>query len=74
MFCDLLKLPDLGVLFAGHRSGRRFEAMVDVVVKEGALRISDRFFDRVQLLGNMQTRLPPLDHFDEAAELALGTL
>src|SRR6266540_1780485 len=46
------------------------EAMVDVVVNEGALRIGDRLFDRMQLLGEVKTRAPCFDHLDDAAEVA----
>src|SRR5262245_24235505 len=44
--------------------------MVDVVVNEGALRSGDRLFDRLQLLGEVQTRAPGFDHLDDAAEVA----
>src|SRR5262245_514331 len=44
--------------------------MVNVVVNEGALRIGDRLFDRMQLLGEVKTRAPGFDHLDDAAEVA----
>ena len=40
--------------------------MVDVVVNEGALRLGDRLFDRMQLLGQVQTGAPGFDHRDNA--------
>src|SRR5262249_51024738 len=44
--------------------------MVDVVVNQGALRSGDRLFDRLQLLGEVQTRTPGFNHLDDAAEVA----
>jgi hypothetical protein len=41
VFGNLLELPDLGALFACYRASRRLEAMVDVVVNKGALRLGE---------------------------------
>src|SRR5262245_32352595 len=69
---NLLELPELGALVGCHRSGRRREATVDVVVNEGPLRIRNRLFDRVQLLGELQTRAPGFNHLDDAAQVPFG--
>src|SRR5262249_29052136 len=70
---ELLELPVLRTLVTGHRPGHRLDAMVDVVVKEGALCVGDRLFDRMQLLSEVQTRAPGFDHLDDAAEVAFRT-
>ena len=40
---DLLELPDVRTLFVCHWASRRFQAVVDVVVNQGALGIRDGF-------------------------------
>lgn len=48
------------------------QAMVDVILNQGALGLANGFFHRMQLLGNIHAGTAILDHGDDAAQVALG--
>ena len=48
--------------------------MIDVVVDQGPLGFSKGLFDRVKLLGEIETGSSFIEHFDDATEMALGPL
>jgi len=45
------------------------QAMIDMVIDEGALGASDSILDCLKLLGNVDARLLGLDHFDDASQM-----
>jgi hypothetical protein len=47
--------------------------MVDMIVNQGFLCLSDCLFDRMELLRQIEARPLILDHFDHVAEVPLGT-
>ena len=65
----MIELRKLGALLGGHRSSHGGEAVVDVIVHEGPLRIGNRLFHGMQLLGELQTGAPRFDHVDNTAEV-----
>jgi hypothetical protein len=48
--------------------------MIEVIPDQGAFRLTDRLFDRVQLLRNIKAWTAALDHVDDAAQMSLGPL
>ena len=51
-----------------------FEAVIDVILNQRFLRLRDGFFNSVELLGDIKAWPSRLDHFDHAAQMAVGTL
>jgi hypothetical protein len=56
------------------RFERAVEAVTDVIVNQSLLGVLDRALDRLQLLSKLQTRPALLDHLDDGAKMAIGTL
>lgn len=50
------------------------QAVVDVILDQGALGLAHGFFHRMQLLGDIHAGAPFLDHADDTAQVALGAL
>ena len=57
-----------------HAIQRVLQAVVDVILDQGALGLADGLLHRVQLLGNIHAGTAILDHGDDAAQVALGAL
>src|SRR5690349_21096787 len=58
IFCDRLELPQGRAALATGSPDRLIEAVIDVIVYQGLLRIHDRALDRLQLLGHLNARPP----------------
>jgi hypothetical protein len=48
--------------------------MIKMVLDQSLLGLSDRFFDSVQLLRDVEAWPACLDHLDNSAQMTLGTL
>jgi hypothetical protein len=59
-------------LFAADGPNGVLQAMVDVILDQGALRLGYRLLDGVQLLGDIQTGPMTLDHGDDASQMSFG--
>src|SRR5262249_52743721 len=66
---DVLELIDRPPLVARQAADRRLEAMVEMVLDQGAFRLRDRFFDRVQLLRDVEAGLLAVDHGDHGRKM-----
>ena len=53
---------------------RVLKTVVDMVLDERALGLADGLFNRMQLLGNVYTFPPVLDHGNDAAQMTVCTL
>lgn len=53
---------------------RVLQAVVKVVLDQGALCIGDRLLDGMELLGDIEARFAVLDHGDHASKMSLGPL
>jgi hypothetical protein len=71
---DFLELFHRAPLLARQRSDGVFQAMVDVVLDERLLGLTDRLLDGVELLGNVEARPSRFDHVDHASKMPLGSL
>jgi hypothetical protein len=48
--------------------------MIDMVVDQGPLGLTDRLFDGMKLLGQIQTRPALREHLDHPTKVTLGSL
>ncbi len=69
---DFLELVDRASLLKRQRADRLFEAMVEVILDQGLLCLRDGLFDRMELLGDVETGPARFDHLDDAPEMAFG--
>ena len=65
---------DRAALIARQRTDDVFKAMIEVVLDQRLLGLSDRLLDRVKLLGEVKAWAPGLDHLDDLAQMALRPL
>jgi hypothetical protein len=68
------ELPERSPACCPWRLERAVEAMIDVVVNQGLLGVLDRALDRLELLRNLHAGPALLDHLDDHAKVAIGTL
>jgi hypothetical protein len=71
---DGLELPERSPACCPWRLERAVEAVTDMIVNQSLLGVLDRALDRLQLLSKLQTRPALLDHLDDHAKMAVGTL
>ncbi|KPH76448.1 hypothetical protein AE618_23335 [Bosea vaviloviae] len=48
--------------------------MVEMVLDQRLLSLSDRALDRLQLLGDVKAGAPGFDHLDDLAQMTVGSL
>lgn len=68
------ELVDGPTLLAGQSTDSIFQAVIEMVLDQGSLRIDYGVFDRRELLGDVEAWFLRLDHSDDAAKVPLGTL
>jgi hypothetical protein len=68
------ELPERSAACCAWRFERAVEAVVDVIVNQGLLGVLDGALDRLKLLRDLRARPALLDHLDDHAKMAIGTL
>jgi hypothetical protein len=71
---DLAELVDGSAVRWRQRADRIFQAMIEMIVDQRLLGLSDRLFHGMQLLGDIEAGLAALYHDDDRAQMAVGAL
>src|SRR5579863_8463010 len=74
VFGNSLKLLDKLPDFFGHHFRGGLHAVVDVILDQLLLGVTQRLLYRVQLLGQLHARPARLEHLDHPRQVSLGTL
>jgi hypothetical protein len=74
VFRDGFEIVDELALLAWKRACNVFEAMVEVIADQRFLRLGDGFFDRMELLREVEARSLSLNHHDDGMKMCLSPL
>ncbi len=72
IFGDFLELVDRPAPPGGQGAHSLFKAIVEMVLNQGFLGLTDGFLDGVKLLRDVETRAAVTDHSDNAAQMPFG--
>lgn len=71
---DLLEFVESRPVSLAQGCHRIFQAVINMVLDQCALCLADSLFDCMQLLGNVYTLTPVLNHGDDTAQMTVSTL
>jgi hypothetical protein len=72
IFGNFLELIDGLALFLRQRTDSLFKAMIEMILDQCTLCLTDGFLDSMELLGDIKARPIVFDHFDDAAQMTIG--